>query len=1045
MSSLEATSGEPALPSAQPPFWRSLEELADSPQFRAWLEAEFPSAAEPVGLSRRRWLQLMGASLALAGLGGCRWKKSEILPFARRPGQRVPGVPEQFATAMELGEGAVGLLVTSYDGRPIKIEGNPLHPQSLGATDAFAQAAVLELYDPDRSQAVIQQAAQAEGRTWDDFARFVASQRQQWKSARGKGLCVLAQPSTSPTLARLREALLGQLPEAQWFEYEPLAWDNCRQGARLAFGRPVRTQLVLDQATVIVALDSDFLAWHPAAVRCARDFASRRDADGAWMNRLYVVESTPSLTGAAADHRLALRTGRISAFARSLFEAVRQGLAEPSLMPSPTAGQTKAERFLAALASDLVQAARQGRPTLAIAGPRQPPEVHALVHHLNHLLGNVGKTLWYSEDPRGTLLPSAEAIGLLTEQMHAGQVNTLVLLGGNPVYDAPADCRFAEALGRVPTSIHLSLYYNETSRRTTWHVPRAHFLESWGDVRSWDGTYSVVQPAIEPLYGGRSAIELTAMLVGLPATRGLELVRQTFRELARGRAPSSQAEEEALWRKTVQEGLWEGSRFAALDIRPTASADEVLGRMAPVAFTSAETAGAEPAGAATADAAADLELVFCRDASVHDGRWANNGWLQETPDPVTKLTWDNAAWVSPATAKALGLKTGSVVRLALGGQSAELPVYVLPGQAAGSIAVALGYGRTAAGRVGGDSAAGVPPVGTDVYVLRTRKAMDFVSGVVVEPTGRSVELATTQDHHAIDRVGLRGRAERLGELVRQATLSYYRQHPHFVRHVVHHPPLESLWQEPQYEGYRWGMAIDLSKCIGCNACMVACQAENNVPVVGKEQVLRGREMHWIRVDRYFQGAVDDPQIAFQVVTCQHCENAPCEQVCPVAATVHSHEGLNDMVYNRCVGTRYCANNCPYKVRRFNFFNYHKDLQRPENEVLKLLYNPEVTVRSRGVMEKCTYCVQRIQAAKIAARHRGQPVRDGQVRTACQQACPTSAIVFGNLGDPTSAVAQAAGSDRAYALLAELNVKPRTAYLARIRNPHPLLEEPGPTS
>ncbi len=1033
MPSLEAHS-------SQPPYWRSLEELASTPQFRAWLEAEFPSVADGAGLSRRRWLQLMGASLALAGLGGCRWQKTEILPFARRPDQRVPGVPEQFATAMELGEGAVGLLVTSYDGRPIKVEGNPAHPQSLGATDALAQAAVLELYDPDRSQGVIQRAAEAEGRTWDDFGRFLASQQDRWKATQGQGLCVLAQPSTSPTLARLRKSVLAQYPQAQWFEYEPLAWDNPREGSRLAFGRPVRTQLAVDQARVIVALDSDFLGWHPAAVRCARDFASRRDADGPWMNRLYVVESTLTVTGAAADHRLPLPASHIGSFAKALLEAVQQALAEGGQMPSPEAGQGKPRRFLAALAGDLVAAARKGLPTLVLAGPRQPPEVHALVHHLNHMLGNVGKTVWYSQDPRETLVASVEAIGQLATRMQAGQVDTLFILGGNPVYDAPADCGFGQALGRVPTSVHLSLYYNETSRQCTWHLPQAHFLESWGDVRSWDGTYSVVQPLVEPLYGGRSAIELMALVAGLPTSFGLELVRQTFGELVRPRLPAGQDDWEPLWRSTVQKGLWEGSRFAPLDVQPRGAVDDVLAGIAATPWTEGK-----PMGLGAANPGPALEVVFCRDASVHDGRWANSGWLQETPDPVTKLTWDNAALLGPATAKALGVETGSVVRLACRGSSVEIPVYVLPGQPEGSIAVAVGYGRTAAGKVGGDIAAGVPPVGTDVYRLRTRQAMDFASGVTVEPRGRRVELATTQDHHAIDMVGLRGRAERLGELLRQATLAYYRKHPHFVHHVVHHPPLESLWQEPQYEGYRWGMAIDLSKCIGCNACMVACQAENNVPVVGKEQVLRGREMHWIRVDRYFQGPVDDPQVAFQVVTCQQCENAPCEQVCPVAATVHSHEGLNDMVYNRCIGTRYCANNCPYKVRRFNFFNYHKDLESPENEVLKLVYNPEVTVRSRGVMEKCTYCVQRIQRAKIAARHRGEPIRDGQVRTACQQACPTGAILFGDLGDRTSAVAQAAAKDRAYAMLAELNVKPRTVYLARIRNTNPLLEESGARS
>jgi molybdopterin-containing oxidoreductase family iron-sulfur binding subunit len=600
--------------------------------------------------------------------------------------------------------------------------------------------------------------------------------------------------------------------------------------------------------------------------------------------------------------------------------------------------------------------------------------------------------------------------------LNAGKVDTLIVLGGNPLYTAPADLNFAEAFKKAATRIHLGLYRDETARQCAWHLPQAHFLESWADARAYDGTYSVVQPLIEPLHGGVSAIELAALLAGIESPKGYDLVRQTFQKIA---GPGW----ESKWAMTLREGILDKSES------PAATPPIVQQPSKPPA----EKAAATPANS-------QLEIVFCRSAAVYDGRYANNGWLQELPDPMTKLTWDNAALVSPATAAKLGIAHGAVVRLTFGGRTVQMPAYVMPGQAAGSVAVALGYGRTAAGKVGGSKADDVPPVGVDVYCLRTTAAMDFGTGLSVEPTGREHRLALTQDHHAIDTVGLSSRAERLGELIREQTLADHKEHPDAVKHAVHHPPLESLWNEHEYGPHRWGMTIDLSKCIGCNACVVACQSENNVPVVGKDRVLAGREMHWIRVDRYFQGEPDNPRSVHQVVACHHCENAPCEQVCPVAATVHSHEGLNDMVYNRCVGTRYCSNNCPYKVRRFNYFNYHKDLEGHEKEVLKLIYNPEVTVRSRGVMEKCTYCVQRIQATKIIAKNAGRPIADGEIRTACQQVCPAQAIEFGDLADPASRVAKARAAGRAYEMLAELNVKPRTSYLARIRNPNPELEE-----
>ncbi|MCR4412851.1 MAG: TAT-variant-translocated molybdopterin oxidoreductase [Thermoguttaceae bacterium] len=1005
--------------SCETTYWRSLDELAGTPEFRAFLEAEFPTECDTAGVSRRRWLQLMGASLALAGLAGCRWKKEEILPFAKRPANRVPGVPNRFATAMDLGGSALGLLVTSYDGRPIKIEGNPAHPQSRGATDVFAQAAILELYDPDRATGLVEHSGQDHPRSWSDFAAFAASHFGALKKDGGARLRVLSQASSSPTLAAMRARLLAEFPKARWVQYEPVSDDAQRAGATLAFGRPLRTQLALERARIIVSLDSDLLACHPAAVQYAREFAARRDPAGDWMSRLYVVESCLSVTGSMADHRLALRPKQIAALAEALEKEIRARLAQgASPAPAVAAGESKAARFLSAMAADLVALNRQGGHSVVVAGPRQPAEVHAVAHRLNRLLKNVGQTVWYTEEPDPDRPPHAEAIRALADEMHAGAVETLVVLGGNPVYDAPADVAFAKALARVPTRIYLGLYPNETARVCTWRLPQAHFLETWGDARSWDGTYSVVQPLIDPLYGGRSAIEVVAMLLGQQVPKGHDLVRETFRSIVKA------SDWEARWAKTLHDGVLEGSRFAAV-------AAEAADR----------PASGEPRGDFMESdwSNGQMDLIFCRDASVYDGRFANNGWLQEMPDPLTKLTWDNAALVSPATAAALGVENGTIVRLTLGGRSVEIPAYVMPGQAPGCVAVSLGYGRTAAGHVGGDPEAGVDPVGADVYPLRTCQAMEFQSGLSVEVTDRKVRLAMTQDHHAIDAIGLAGRAERLGALVREATLEHYREHPDFARHAVHHPPLESLWNEPTYQGYRWGMAIDLSKCIGCGACMVACQAENNVPVVGKERVLQGREMHWVRVDRYFRGDPDDPSVVHQVVACHHCENAPCEQVCPVAATVHSREGLNEMVYNRCVGTRYCANNCPYKVRRFNFFNYHKDLDAPENEVLKMLYNPEVTVRSRGVMEKCTYCVQRIQAAKIEAKNNRRDVRDGEIRTACQQVCPTGAIVFGDLNDPRSAVARAAASDRAYAMLAELNVKPRTSYLARIRNPNLELE------
>ncbi|MBM4088495.1 MAG: 4Fe-4S dicluster domain-containing protein [Planctomycetes bacterium] len=989
-------------------YWRSLNELADAPEFRRHLEREFPAGGDspPAGVSRRRWLQLMGASMALGAASGCRWEREEIRPFVKRPEGHVPGVPERYATAYDLSGTGRSLTVTAFDGRPIKVEGNANHPMSLGATDAWAQAAILEFYDPDRNARVLlrEQAGQRAA-SWDEALSCLRAAIGTAREAGGAGLAILAEPDSSPTRARLQVRLREALPAATWFEYAPFSDDQCRAGAVLAFGRGARSQYRLGEADVIACLDADPLGHHPAALRHARDFAARRDPDRGPMNRLYVVEAGYSTTGVCADHRLPLRAGHVPTLASALEQAVTVLLDGKS----PAAGDTDRDRFVRVLASDLVEHRGMG---LVVAGPNQPAAVHAAVHRMNQALRNAGKTVVYTALPDEGRPTHVDAIGQLAQAMRDGQVKTLLVLGGNPVFDAPADVAFASALARVPESFHLGVYNDETSRACRWHLPRAHFLESWGDVRAYDGTYSVTQPIIAPLYGGKSAIELLAALLEENPPGPRQLVRETFQAVGGGAS-------EADWRRTLHDGLLpeSGGRPLELFAQPRSASEPEL------AATSGD---------------GGFELVFCLDPAVHDGRFANNGWLQELPDPLTKITWDNAVLVGPATAERLGIVHESLATLARGGRSLDIAAYVLPGVAEGSLMVTVGYGRTAAGHVGGDTVLGVESVGVDTYALRTAEAMSVATDVAVSVAKGRYRLATTQDHHAIDRVGAAGRDARVGQLVRATTEEHYRQHPEFVEHVVHTPELKSLWAEKAYDGHRWGMTIDLSKCTGCSACVVACQAENNVPIVGKRETMRGREMHWLRIDRYFEGAPEDPSVAIQPVACHQCELAPCEQVCPVAATVHSAEGLNDMAYNRCIGTRYCANNCPYKVRRFNYFNWHKDLKDARNEVVKLMYNPDVTIRHRGVMEKCTYCVQRIQAAKIEAKNAGRAVGEGEIQVACQQVCPAQAIAFGDLADETSAVAAGQRSNRAYALLAELNIKPRTEYLARIRNPHPLL-------
>ena len=1003
-------------------YWRSLDELAATPEFTEFLHREFPVAASefPQGVSRRRWLQLMGASLAMAGLSGC-WQKETLAPFVTRPENRVPGVPQKFATSYETGGAVRPLIVTSYDGRPIKVEGHVDHPASLGGTDAFSQATILNLYDPDRSQEVLEfESGKKFVRSWDDFQEAAKGLFDTEAAAGGKGVRVIAERSSSPTRHRLAELFLKRFPNAKWYEYESVSRGNERAGSVIAFGEELRPVYDLAKADVILALDSDLFDFHPSSVSNIRAWSTRRVPEAGPMNRMYAVESQFSALGTSADHRLPVRSSDIGAFLGRIESALK---AASETSDKKHDHEDIAEKYVRIIASDL--AAHPGRGVV-IVGPSQPPSVHATAHRINQSLKNVGQTVSFVREIPSLAVQAADPLAELTSEIEKGDVTTLVVLGGNPAYESAA---LASALPKVKTRLRLGDYVDETSLLSTWHLPRAHQFESWCDGYSYDGILTLRQPLIDPIFGSKSDEELLALLAGADVTAlanskdangkdtiGEAIVRETWK------GSLTSGDFETAWRKLVHDGFTAEKRLASVTPNLQATGEQ-----------------------ATEAPASGLEVVFAPGSSTYDGRYANNGWLQETPAVLTKLTWQNAAILAPSTANELKVKTGDLVRVALHEKSVELPVYVLPGQAPNSIGLALGYGRTAAGHVGGDTANGVASVGVNVAILRATSTTIVDTGAKITPTGGKKTLATTQDHHAIDTVGMKEIAGRIGELVREGTEKQFADHPDFAQHMTHHPPLESLWKERSPEGHAWGMSIDLSRCIGCNACLVACQSENNVPIVGPEQVSKGREMHWIRVDRYFAGDVDNPHVVTQPVTCHHCENAPCEQVCPVAATVHSPEGLNDMAYNRCVGTRYCGNNCPYKVRRFNFLDFTSHLSKANEELARLVINPEVTVRSRGVMEKCTFCVQRIQNVKIQAKNQQESIADGSIQTACQQACPAGAINFGDLMNKESEVAKSHANPRSYAMLSELNVKPRTKYLARIRNPHPELapaEESG---
>jgi MoCo/4Fe-4S cofactor protein with predicted Tat translocation signal len=982
-------------------MWQSLEELSNTKEFREFTQNEFPAnTALPMpnrfsdDVGRRDVLKMIGVSAAITGLGACTKLPTEhIVPYVKPPEEIIPGRPLFYATSYVSRGVATGVLVESHEGRPTKMEGNPEHPGSLGAADIFTIASILNMYDPDRSQSVLH-----DGRItdWAAFAAAMGDFNQQ-VGGQGANLRILTKTITSPTLASQMKKLMTMYPAAKWHQYEPLTGDSVREGARMAFGKFVNTVYHFDKADVVLSLDADFFNWGAGHVRYTKDFSSRRDlaaGPSTNLNRLYAVESMPSSTGASADHRMPLRSAEIESFARAVAAGVGVSVA---------AGSSSAKispDWVSAVSRDL--ATHKGS-SIVIVGEQQPPFVHALAHAMNASLGNVGKTVEYTDPIEANPVNQMDSIKDLAADLQSGRAQVLLIIDANPAYDAPADLDFVNAVFKARLRIHTGLYADETAELCHWHIPATHGLEVWSDARAYDGTAGIVQPLIAPLYdAAHSAHEIIALLTGDSGTSPHDLVRGYWQSQ---RSEKDKAFE-ALWEKSLHDGLIAGTAFPATT--PALSS----------AFLS--QAPAAPAADAT-------EIVFLPDPSIGDGDYANNGWLQELPKPITRLTWDNAAMISPGTSQSMGLAKGDYVTLTLDGRQVNAGVYVVPGHADNSVTLHLGYGRRRSGTVGTGP-------GFNAYYLRTTAAPGFETGLQIKKTGDSYSFASTQQQYTIDLDGHLAESESVNafrrDLVQIATLDEFKSNPSFAQNPDEAATKDlTIYPGWKYDGYAWGMAIDLNKCVGCNACVIACQAENNIAVVGKEQVERGRAMHWIRIDTYFRGGLDDPEMYYEPMPCMQCENAPCEYVCPVGATTHSSEGLNDMVYNRCVGTRYCSNNCPYKVRRFNFYLF-SDYTSPS---LYGVRNPNVTVRSRGVMEKCTYCVQRINAAKIRSEEENRSVRDGEILTACQQTCPADAIVFGDINDPNSRVSKLKAQTRNYQILTDLNTKPRTSFLARVRN------------
>jgi len=1009
-----------------PNYWKSLNELANNKEYKKFAEREFPENATELGdqVSRRSFLRVMGASIALAGFASCRRPVQKILPYSRQPEEVTPGVPLYYASAMPFQDALTGVVIENHEGRPTKVEGNEMHPASLGSSSKFNQASMLQMYDPDRSRYV---SRDGERTSFDNFVSFC----NEHFSDTGRNIAFISEANSSPTYNRIKEQALNKFSNAQWVTYEAFSEDNALEGTNIAFGERLRTVNHFGQANVIVSFDNDFL--NPAAnknsVEDTRRFSDARKVTSEEddMLRFYSIESTFTITGSNADNRLKIKSSEIPLFIHALASELSGSVSGLSAF-SELSNKFSDHEWVTVLAEDLLN--NRGSSILTV-GSEHAAEVHAAVAAINSALGNAGDSVTYHRVPHLNKGNNREALRNVTESLRNGEIDTVVMIGANPVFTAPSDLNFSDALTNAETTIHLGQYTNETAGQCNWHVNRTHYLEAWGDGYDYTGTRSIIQPQIEPLFSGISEIEfLNAVATGSRA-KGFDLVRETWRGYLSTNFQSN-------WEKILHDGLDEsGSSFPAQSVSISNGFSSAIRQF--ISNTS-ESSG--------------TELVIRPDSKLFDGRYANNGWLQELPDPMTKITWDNVALMSKKTADRLGVEAAGlgvanvdVLAITVNGTTVEIPAWVQPGHADDSITITVGYGREGVGKVANGT-------GVDTYPLRSTSAMLYATDVQVENTGKKYEIACTQDHNSME-----GRS-----LLRHATLQEYRDNPDFSTYDSAYNaelPGEAYAGEqgqdrplsifdaideadyPDYEP-QWGMTIDLNSCIGCGTCTIACQAENNIPVIGKREVSNGREMHWIRTDRYFEGDVDDPKALHQPVPCMHCELAPCEQVCPVAATTHSDDGMNQMTYNRCIGTRYCANNCPYKVRRFNFFNYTKEFLTTgsDPEVVQMAMNPEVTVRFRGVMEKCTFCVQRVNRAKINKKIEtdGESLKpdDGSVETACQQACPADAIYFGDLTDPDSKVTQTKKNNRNYLLLEELNTRPRTSYLAKLRNPNPKL-------
>jgi len=996
---------QPAAPVEPPRYWRSLTERTRA--LPASAANEFPAGASELdGVSRRGFMQMLGVSTAVAGLGAaCQKPNEKIIPFVRRPDEVTPGNALHFATGYALEGYTAGLLVESHEGHPTKVEGNPSHPDTLGATTAFEQALILGLYDDDRAQQLRRGDKQI---AWTTFLSETRTRCEALTSNGGAGLRFLTAPTASPLLADLRRRILARFPQAKFVSYASAAGDGAVDGTKLAFGRPLVPRHRLTDASVIVSLDADFLNDGPEQTRLSREFSGRRTPTRD-MNRLYVVEPAMTVTGMIADHRLRLRGSDVPAFAAALCAMLSaRGVNGLGALGGLAQGNGSwDQKWLAAVAADLER--NRGR-CLVIAGRRQPAVVHALAAALNSGLGNVGKTVDYGAPLTTDANGGPQALRGLVEEIASGTVETLVITAENPVYGGPADFKLAQLLKRVPNVVYHSLYEDETAAVCNYFVPAAHPLESWGDGRSSDGVVTIVQPLIDPLWGGKTEADVLAAFLDEGHLGTHALLQRYWNSLSK--LPSSAGGSfDAVWERWLADGVVPDTG-AGTESGLTVNASALAQAAGPLL---AREGGARGNG---------LEIAFAVDPKVYDGRFANNAWLQELPQPITKVTWDNAVLLSQATADRLGIDTGDLLTVSYKDRTVDGPAMIVPGHADDAITLPLGYGRRRVGHVGNG-------VGFDAGALRTSDAPWFDRGASVAVTGTKVRFAITQDHWTMSPDGRDipppAVAAPLSELLNSGSMVHEELEERRGPQPYIHQPHDYSQQQ-----YKWGMAVDLNKCTGCSACVVACQSENNIPVVGKENVAKGREMQWLRIDRYFSGGVENPEVVNQPLGCVHCETAPCEYVCPVNATVHSDEGLNEMVYNRCIGTRYCSNNCPYKVRRFNFLNYIGDVS-PARE---MGMNPEVTVRSRGVMEKCTYCVQRIERKRIETRIQGRAIADGELQTACQQGCPTQAIVFGSLNDPNAKVSKLHDDPRRYDLLHELGTRPRTAYLARVRNLNP---------